>query len=265
MLKDRLLVFKAELMRWLILIKRYPIVYISSIVSLYIVFLGIFFGSGNINRFGPQIMADTLIGYLMWMFVLSAIGDLSSSIINEALTGTYEQLSINPVGSTWILFSRSITRILDSLILVVFNLVLITSTTGIRLDIKVGPTLLILLLSILGLYGFGFILASLALIFKRIGPIAQVLQYAFLFLTGAIIPLENFPEIIKVISSSLPLTSGIKAMQLLINDQYPLSQVLREPVFSNLLINSSIYVFAGILILFIADIIARKKGLLGQY
>lgn len=87
MFRLKLLVLIAELKRWLILIQRYPIEFISSAGSLYLIFLGMFFGSGSARTVGPQVMADTLVGYLMWMFVFSAIGDLSHSIIDESLTG----------------------------------------------------------------------------------------------------------------------------------------------------------------------------------
>lgn len=129
----------------------------------------------------------------------------------------------------------------------------------------VMPVGVILGLSVLGLYGFGFMLAALALIFKRVGPVATVLQYILLFITGAIIPLENFPVIIRTIGQTLPLSAGIKAMQMSVIERLPLAAIIRDPVFSNLLLSTVIYVFLGLTAFMVADRFARQKGLLGQY
>ena len=247
------------------MVKRYPVSFISSAGSLYIIFMGMFFGSGSARIEGPQVMGDTLVGYLMWIFVFSAIGDLSDTIINESLTGTYEQLCITRVSNIWILICRSMTHMFSSFMLTAFNLILITITTGIRLNIEFLPVVVILGLSLLGLYGFGFMLAALALIFKRIGPIASVLQYVLLFMTGAIIPLDGFPPIIRQIGQILPLSAGIEAMQMSAIDHHPLHYIVQETVFIRLLLGAVIYVLLGIITFFASDGYARKKGLLGQY
>lgn len=259
-----LLVLKAEVKRWLILVKRYPISFIASAGSLYLIFLGMFFGSGSARR-DPMVMADVLVGYLMWIFVFSALGDFSDLIIDESLTGTYEQLCINQVSIMWILFCRALTRLFTSLLIIITNLLIITVTTGIKLNLNFIPVLVILGLSILGLYGFGFMLAALALIFKRIGPVVSVLQYIFLFLTGAIISLENFPKIIKAIGESLPLTAGIEAMRMSAVAQIPLREIVNTPIFGNLLLSAVIYIFLGAITFIAADNYGKKKGLLGQY
>jgi ABC-2 type transport system permease protein len=265
MLRLLFLALKAEIKRWIILVKRYPVSFISSAGALYIIFMGMFFGSGSARTVGPQVMGDTLVGYLMWIFVFSAIGDLSDTIISESLTGTYEHLCITRVSNIWILICRAITQMLSSFLLISFNLILITITTGIKLNIEFFPVVVILGLSLLGLYGFGFMLAALALIFKRIGPIASVLQYVLLFITGAIIPLNKFPPIIRLIGQSLPLSAGIEAMQMSAIDHHPLQYVVQEPVFTRLLFGAVIYVLLGIIAFISSDGYARKKGLLGQY
>jgi ABC-2 type transport system permease protein len=147
----------------------------------------------------------------------------------------------------------------------IFFLSIISFTTGIFLHIPLFPTTIIFLLTVAGLYGLGFALAGLALVFKRLGPIMGILNMIFLLFTGAIVPLDGFPNIIQCLAHSLPLTDGLKILRMVILEEKSLFYVINNGDMLRLTINSSIYLLLGVVVFKWCYKEARKRGVIGHY
>lgn len=78
--------------------------------------------------------------------------------------------------------------------------------------------LIIAVLTIIALYGFGLFMASLGLIFKRVGALSSILEYLILFFSGIVIPWEHMPSLLKSFSKVLPMTWGIRTLNNLQNN-----------------------------------------------
>ncbi|MCL0098883.1 hypothetical protein M1O16_03435 [Dehalococcoidia bacterium] len=226
---------------------------------LYIVFMGIFWGWRvfGILPLGPGLQA-IIVGYLMWFLASFTIDHMSSALQDEAGTGTLEQVVIGPFSLSAIMAVRLFVGTLFQLIIIGIIGLLIMVTTG----QFVYPAIAFLFpigITILGLWGFGFGLGGLALVFKRIGQIPFLLQLGLL---GAVfLPLDQLPRAVLVwIEIIVPLLKGVHIIEGMIAGITP--SLLDYGI---LLSNTAIHLITGSLIFRQALSITRDQGLMAHY
>ncbi|MEW6104502.1 MAG: ABC transporter permease, partial [bacterium] len=218
-------------------------------------------------RDSTLVLLDTgrgmIAGYLMWLFAASSIQTMSSEISEEAMTGTMEQVCLSPPGPICILLARTISGVLFSFISLPIVYYILQILTGIYLEINLWSILPILILTFFGMCGFGFILAGITLVFKRIGLLLDLIP---LILFGlAMLPIETLPNNLQIFSLTFPLTLGVKLVRLILLKEQSLIHLLKNGEILLLFLNSSFYFLVGIFGYKIADKIARDRGLLGHY
>jgi len=248
--------FMKEWIDW----KRYGFNLISSIVSLYFLFLIIFLGyksvGGNQPTFGENI-EGLIVGFGLWIFSLGAYSNLSWGLMQEARAGTLEQLYLCPYGFK--LFS--LFWILSSFILNLFFqipiLILLMATTGHWLKIDLLSILPLLLITILGVYGIGYLTGGLALVYKKIQAFFQILQFVFIAFIAA--PVGKIP-LLKL----LPLSLGTHLIRNVMVFKRPIWSLPPFDLFLLLFI-SLFYFLIGFGIYTYFEKIARERGLLGQF
>jgi ABC-2 type transport system permease protein len=130
------------------------------------------------------------------------------------------------------------------------------------LNIDYFSVSVILFISLVGLYGFGFMLAGITLILKRIGQVAFLIQVILLFFIMA--PMEIIPKSLYFVFSLLPLVKGINLIKTVMTNHISLLQISSAD-WLNLIVVSLIYLSIGILVYMLCDNHARKNNLIGQY
>lgn len=265
-MKAFLLMLKTEIKFNFVKMMRYPVQTLTSILVLYVLFMGVFYGSRSIAgvNSSPTEFAhnasSSITGYFLWFFALMAIDSMSQNIGEEALTGTLEQLYLSSWGFPLMLFLRFVSSVVGGLAMIIPLLVLLLFSTGVRLDPNIRYSLPIIGLTVLGLCGLGYILGAITIIFKRIGNAMTLIQFALLFL--ALSPAEHFPAPLQFIALTLPLTQGTRLLRLaLFEGSIPLASM----DFLILLVTSTIYLAVGFFIFRWAETLARDKGTLGHY
>lgn len=248
-------VFKAEIKKYLAEVKCYYPDHIVSLVVTYIFFIAFFVGlpkTGLANEY-------LHIGFIFWFFSSVIISEGSVSISYEKQTGTFEQLLLKPAHILTIISCRSIVWILVTFVKVILLISAISITLKVLLpfNFMIIPVLVI---TIIGLFGFGLILSSLTLLFSKTASFETIISYFLLFFTGGIVPLDNFPEWMIKISELLPLTIGIKISQQILDNQ---ATTLNE--WTMLILNSSIYLIVGIAIFNYVYKYSKYKGLSSEY
>jgi ABC-2 type transport system permease protein len=122
----------------------------------------------------------------LWSLALQGIG---WEVIREAMRGTLEQLYMSLVGAWRILLARMIGRVLVNLIIVLMLLSMVTAQQWLNFDLlTLAP---VLLLTVVGMLGVGFMVAGLSLIFKQVEAFLQIAQFIFLALVA--VPLSAAP------------------------------------------------------------------------
>jgi len=256
----RITAFEAIIHRHWINLKRYIFDTISGLVTMYIVFLVIFYGVRGIG--GASLAMGTtlegiLVGYLVWVLAISAYSELSWDLNNEAQMGTLEQLYVSPIGFKWVNAYSMLSNLLWQFVFLGVLLVLMMVSTGKYLNLDLISILPLLLLALGAAYGIGFAVGGLALIFKRLRSFFQIVQ--FVLLAFIAVPIEQFPAIVY-----MPLSLPSYLLRMVMVDGIRIWELEA----SYLLIaatTSLIYLTLGGIAFSKCEKIAKNKGLLGHY
>lgn len=240
---------------------RYPVEAFSSVAVTTFIFYGMFFSVRFVA--GPQLSVgnriDTIVvGYVLWVLVLSVINDIAITLQIEAQTGTLEQVFLSSFSAATVFLARTVVSLALRLILNVSLLLLITLVTGTRLSFP--PSLLLPLCTLLlGAYGLSFLMGALALVFKRVEQVLGLFQFTFLFLLA--VPTETWLSRFQGLRLLLPMTMGADGLrQLMVSNQ---SLDISE--FALALVNGIVYFTFGLLVFQWAERQAKQHGILSGY
>ncbi len=257
-----LALFKAQLKMRYIYLKRYYFDTLSMIITMFLVFLIIFYGAtALLGGATPTDSGDTLegivVGFMVWTFALVAYANLSWGMIEEAQQGTLEQLYMSPLGFGWVNIFRVAASFIVNALMVIVVLLLMMATTGKWLNLDVPSLIPLILLTVAGAYGIGFFMGGLALVFKRVQSALQVLQFVLVIFIAA--PLGWLPFM-----KFLPLSLGTRLIGMVMIEERSLLQLPPGDVLF-LIGNSAFYFGLGFLIFKLFENVARDRGLLGHY
>ncbi|MET4559857.1 ABC-2 type transport system permease protein [Lysinibacillus parviboronicapiens] len=252
-------IFKVNFKREWIQMKRYLPNTISELIIFYIVFLGFFLG---ISLIGDPENLDyniqmIIMNYIFWYLVLSLTQGIGLEISDEAGRGTLEQLTITPYKLWFIFITRMTSVIIISMISISILLFLAMLTTRQNLNLDLLSIIPILLITLIGVLGVGYLISSITIIIKESGYLIQIFQFVIMGMT--FIPLTTAPFL-----KFAPFMYGLQLIrEITINNFSILSLNINDIVF--LLLNSLIYFITGIYVFNRAEKFAKQKGLLGHY
>ncbi|MFS0752365.1 ABC transporter permease [Oceanobacillus sp. 1P07AA] len=251
--------FRVNLKKEYIELKRYLPNTIAMILTFYFIFLGLF---GVIHFFGDPSTQGTniqfvIVNYVFWFLSLMVIQQIGYDIVNEGMRGTLEQLSMSPMGILRILITRLIANNIIYGIIILILLYVSMFTADQWLNVDIISILPIFIFTVIGMMGLGLIIGGISIILKQVQAILQVLQ--FLLAALAFIPLAASP-----IMNFLPFVIGIDLVRDIMID----GATLMELGWMNmilLIINALVYFGIGIFFFNYCERFAMKRGLLGQY
>lgn len=232
---------------------------ISLIVTFYAIFLAMFFG---IQVVGDPATATDNVRFLIvsnafWLLLLLGISSMGWEVTTEATRGTLEQLYMSPVPAWRILLARMIGTLAINLVIMTLMIFAGMLTAGQWLNLSPVPILLVLLPTLLGVTGLGFAAAGMALVFKQVNALLQILQFVFMGL--AFVPLAAAPWL-----EFAPVVKGIDLVRGMMVAGHGLADVTAADWLS-LLLNGAVYFALGLGLFLLCERRALRRGLLGQY
>ncbi len=250
--------YKGLILRW-----SYRFNLITETVTFMFVFIGIsfFMGGGELPR---DQLAWAMIGYIVWFYALIAISNMSWSLREETQTGTLEQMYMSPAPMGLILLGRT----LSALIVTTAEVLLVALPLMWWLDFAIPlrwAGLPVFLLTLAGLYGFGFLIGGATLLFKQVEALANLMQNLLLFFNGSFVAVDQLPPWMATVSLALPSTQGIIVLRNVLLEGQSLGAAWADGSLVALVVNSAIYFFGGLLIFRACEYFAQRKGSLGQY
>jgi len=254
-----LTVFDANVRKVVIELRRYLPNTISLVVTFYVIFLAMFLG---ISVVGDPATTEAnlrfaIVGNAFWFFLLMGVSSMGWELTTEATRGTLEQLAMSPVGLRAILAARMIGTILVNLVIVAAMLTLTMLTAGQMLSFDLPLLALVLVPTFVGIVGLGYAVAGLALLYKQISALLQILQFVFLAL--AFVPLAVAPWL-----EFAPVVKGLDMIRQGLVDGVALSAFgMRD--WASLALNGVAYLALGLVAFSLAERRARSRGLMGQY
>lgn len=253
--------FVAEWRRTVVQLLRYPSELASEAVVLFVVFAGLFFGAQYISS-GPIAggrLSTVVLGYGVWMLMMSATGEMGWSIQAEAQNGTLEQVMLAPWPPVVVFLARALTAVLTALVpqaVIIAALIFLTGASFVLSPLAVVP----ILFAIVGSWGLGLIVAAGALVLKRVTQLLQVIQFGLLFLIVA--PLSEIPGVAgHAIASVVPFSAAVAVLHASLSGGAGPSPAL----WIEAAVNTALVFAAGIFLFRRADILARARGILGHY
>jgi ABC-2 type transport system permease protein len=252
-----------ETHKGLLLAWNYKVDLILEVFIMGFAFIGLSFLIGGGQLEGEQLNAS-LIGYLVWYFAVKAIADMSTSLKNEMQAGTLEQMYMSPMDAGLLILGRSLSTIFTTTIIAA--LIAIGPMLLLKVRLPLAPaTLPVFIITILGLFGFGFAVGGFTLIFKQVASLSDLIQYALVFLNGALLPIDVFPSWLAFIAKLLPTTQGIIVLRQVGIEGLSLVEVWQSGSLVWLLVHSVVFLTLGWLLFKWCENVAKNRGLLGQY
>lgn len=251
--------FNANLKKEYLELKRYLPNTIAFILTFYIIFLGLF---GVIQIVGDPSTQDVntqyvIVNYIFWYLTMTIINSVGYEIINEAMRGTLEQLSMSPLGIWRIMITRLISITFIQTLIVVGLLYISMATASQWLNVDVITLLPIVLLTFIGMFGISFIIAGISIIIKQIQAFLQILQ--FILMALAFVPLSLSPFL-----QLLPFVKGIDMVRAVMIHGVSLAEFAATD-FLILIANSLVYFLLGLFVFNYCEKIAMEKGVLAHY
>jgi ABC-2 type transport system permease protein len=252
----------AELRRSLIEARRYPMETIASVVVLILVFLGLLLGatylSGTVPHGGR--LSVVVVGYVVWSLSLYALSEMGYSIQNEAQNGTLEQLFLSPWSAGMLMLARAVVGMVLYLAPLLVILAALLAVT--RVSLTLSPLdALPAALAVVTAWGLGLVVATAAMLFRRMGQLLNLFQFVLLFVIMA--PVGQLPGAWHLVAVAAPLTAAVGLLDHLMVAH--MNAVGTGALVAESLANAALYLGGGLWLFSRADRLARARGILGHY
>ncbi len=235
----------------------------TMMVRLTFFFVGISLVMGR-GRLEPDLLAPTLVGYLIWFYAAAAISNMSYSLMEEMQSGTLEQMYMTPAPTGAVILGRS----LSGLVVATPMVVAIGAALVLVLDIPFPlrwQALPVFALTMMGLLGLGFMVGGATIIVKQAQQMANSVENLLMWLSGALVPVHLFPSWLETSTKFLPATQGIITLRRIILEGQSLGAAWVSGDLPWLVVNSLAYLIIGWFVFKWCEKITRNRGSLGQY
>lgn len=237
--------------------------YLPNTLSLFVTFYAIFlFMLLGVRVVGDPAAADAnirfvIVGNAFWFLLLLGVSSMGWELTTEATRGTLEQLYMTTTPAWYILLARMVATLLVNVVIIsaMVALSMLTARQWLHLDLLAVAAILPAVL--LGVIGLGFLVAGLAIVYKQIQALLQVVQ--FVFMAMAFVPLSAAPWL-----EAAPAVKGIDmARQVLADGRALASFALAD--WASLVGAGVAYLAVGWLVFRACERRAMARGLLGHY
>lgn len=203
--------------------------------------------SPYLEPYGSSYFAYVLVSLALFNYVAAGLGSISEKLREEEMLGTLESIFVTPTSPYTVLISFGLSNlIVASLELLFYGLV---GMVMVRANIQPNyfSMAVILFFSIISFSSLGIISAGFILVFKRGDPLSLAIYGLFSLLGGVYFPVEVLPLPLRLLSSLLPITYAVKAMELAVFRAASIFELSREIIplflFSLFLLPLSLFSF----------------------
>lgn len=260
----------AEIKREFILLGRYPFEVVSRLIWNLGFALMIFFGfqavGGSAGASLPGFeegQLGRLLGLLITYIAINGISNATELLSEEVQTGTLEQAALSPPPLVVILLMRDLASYVEMLVRFTLVMGIAIGVTGARFHLDITAFVVLLTLMYFGTEGIGLMLGGAALLYKRVATLSQ---FAVMLVFGlAILPLKTLPHWMSFFVNNFPFTKALLVLQQSAIQGVPFGTLVARGDVLGLLVNTVVFLGAGILVFWYAERTARDWGTLNQY
>jgi len=236
---------------------------LTGMLSLYVIFVGFSFMLGR-GELRPSDMAYALLGYVAWFLVNQVLQNVGQGIRWAAVGGTLEQMCLSPAPLGFILMGRTVANLLITTLFVALLSAILKLTHGVGVPMSLAG-IPVCVLIVLGVYGFGYLIGGMVLIYKQMESLTSLLSNGMLFLNGTLLPVALMPRWLAAIARALPSTQGVIVLRKVVLEGQTLGAAWADGSLMWLLVHSLLLLTSGIAVFTWCQRIAQRNGSLGQY
>jgi len=219
---------------------------------------------GVAKGYSAERQLASLIGFLVWELCASVLSATTESVTAEAQQGTLESVILAPV-SPVLTFSLRLTAVMTRQAI---ETLLLGFILAFLLGLYMMPnvlSLLVVLLTLLGVSGMGLALGGLALVYKSVDSVVAVVSLLAVLYTGALVPLNSLGIVFTFLKLLLPMTWGIDLLRQTLINGATWSQLWASGALPGLGLQSAVFLTLGIVVFRWGLHCAQEKGSLGSY
>ncbi|MEM2143649.1 MAG: ABC transporter permease [Candidatus Thorarchaeota archaeon] len=210
-------------------------------------------------------IAFSIIGVFVYQYVDKSVWSIGNNFRWEQFSGTLEPLFVTPVPRTSILLGAA----LSDTVQVTFSALVLLGFSSFLFGVSyatstVLPILVMLIMMLLGLYGFSFVLAGLIIVFKDPNVLTQLVSNVTYVLSPITYPLQALPGPVRFAAVFVPSTIAMITIRDLAMTGWfePVSYL---NALSVLTLVVSLFWLIGLLTFRYADRWVRERGTMGGF
>lgn len=208
-------------------------------------------------------IAYILLGSVVGSYVSAVFWGLGFSLKQEMEQGTLESVWLTPNSRLWLLIGRSTVGILITGLNTMSVMVAAYFLFGFRIGDAIGQALLILVPTIIGLYGVGIAYAGVVLLLRDANTLTDIGNYVLNLLSGQDFPVTSLPKALLIVGMTLPMTYAIDLLRTLLLGTEPL---VAAPVAVAVILGSmAVFVVLGRHVFRRIDAKVRRMGTLATH
>lgn len=249
---------KAVVHRDLLIWVRYPV---DAALGIFmgVFFFGLMFYGGTLVA--GQAIADSIeglvVGYFLWTLSIGAYSGVTNDVRSEAGWGTLERHFLTPFGFGPVILAKAVAIVFRTFLTSAVVLAVMLAMTGTTLSLHLPTVLPVAALAIATALGLGLAMGGLSVLYKRIGNVVNIFQFALIGLISA-------PVFDIWWTQYLPLAQGSAMLQQAMRRGVRLWEF--DPAALAVLVGTAaFYLGAGYLAFGLATRRARRLGVLGDY
>ncbi len=151
-----------------------------------------------------------VIGWFVWMWLDNSIWAIGNNFRWEQFSGTLEPLFLTPVPRISILIGSAVSDTIQAAFQSVILLTFASLLFGLEYSIiAIAPTIIIILVMIVALYGFSFALAGLIMVFKDPSVLSNLISELSYMVSPISYPLQALPSSVRYVSYLIPTTIAL--------------------------------------------------------
>jgi ABC-2 type transport system permease protein len=256
-----ILQYKMDIIYWILMPLLWLIPWIFMAQSL--------LGSSGSAQFESYTGSDDYIGFLLigsmlWATIDAALWGAGNALRWEQQSGTLEYLWISPVARTDILTGASIGEVGWVFTNVIGQFLIIATLFDWVLEpMQLLVSFLAVIIMFIGMLGFGFLFASIIMVFKEPGVLTELVDNFMFIVSPVRYPIQSLPIVLRFISVVLPFTWGASIIRDLLIAQKSILSVLGS--FGFLLLVDLVLWVVGYWLFNKVEHRTRKSGRLGEF
>lgn len=249
----------------------YSFNYLAGVALNLILFAGIYFAVTRASDTNQVNVFNLLVAYLVWYYASDILGQMSLTVLEEAMLGTLEQVYISRTPIHFVFLARTLSSLVrTSLFITVFLIVVVPALD--LLDYTAGLGVAdwaalvgICAIALIGATGLGLTLFGLSILFKRVGAVKVILDFVLLMFSGVFVSVRELPLALQTAASFLPFTWALESLRLLVSNGVPASELVSRGEWLAALVTAAVYLCAGTVIARSCLDAGRRRGALAHY